>query len=298
MPESGLAVTGRLVGRNAIVTGASRGLGAAIACALSAEGCGVAAVARTEQQWSDRLPGTVHETVRRITESGGRALAVVADLSADSDVERILPEAERGLGPISILINNAALTVPGRPPKPGATEAVGAGGGGRRRAASPGFADFPVSGYRRHLEIGLLAPLRLMQLAIPPMTACGGGSVVNVSSDAAFRPGEGPYQRPVVPVNLAYGGTKAALQHLTMSVACEVAGNGVAVNALLPSRPIATPGLLALGPEFGPPGSAEDFAEAVVRLCLVDPADCTGRIIYHEDVLHPDRPPRGWVGSV
>jgi 7-alpha-hydroxysteroid dehydrogenase len=291
-------VTGRLTGRNAIVTGGSRGLGATVARALAAEGCGVAAVARTEQEWSDRLPGTVHDTTRRIAESGGRALAVVADLSVESDVERIVAEAERGLGPISILINNAALTVPGRPPGPGATEAAGPGHTGPRLAAPAGFAGFPVSGYRRHLEIGLLAPLRLMQLAIPPMIARGGGSVVNVSSDAAFRPGEGPYPRPGLAANLAYGGTKAALQHLTRSVACEVAGSGVAVNALLPSRPIATPGLLAPGSEFGPPGSAEDFAEAAVRLCLVNPADCTGRIVYHEDVLHPDRPPRGWAGSV
>jgi 7-alpha-hydroxysteroid dehydrogenase len=291
-------VTGRLAGRNAIVTGASRGLGAAVARALSAEGCGVAAVARTEQQWSDRLPGTVLDTARRIVESGGRALAIVADLSVESDVEAVVAQAERGLGPISILINNAALTVPGRPRKPGAPRAAGAGGTGARRAAFPGFADFPVSGYRRHLEIGLLAPLRLMQLAIPPMIARGGGSVINVSSDAAFRPGQGPYQRPGPAANLAYGGTKAALQHLTLSVAREVAGDGVAVNALLPSRPIATPGLLALGAEFGEPGSAEDFAEAAVRLCLVNPAGCTGRILYHEDVLRPDRPPRGWAGSV
>jgi 7-alpha-hydroxysteroid dehydrogenase len=296
MHEHGRAVTGRLAGRNAIVTGASRGLGVAIARSLAAEGCGVAAVARTEQEWNDHLPGTVHDTARRIAESGGRALAVAADLSVESDVERIVAEAEQGLGPISILINNAALTVPGRPPRPGATEA--AAPGRPRRPAIPGFAGFPVSGYRRHLEIGLLAPLRLMQLAIPPMIARGAGSVVNVSSDAAFRPGEGPYQRPGLAVNLAYGGTKAALQHLTMSVACEVAGSGVAVNALLPSRPIATPGLLALGSEFGPPGSAEDFAEAAVRLCLVDPAACTGRIMYHEDVLRSDRPPAGWAGSV
>lgn len=291
-------MTGRLADRSAIVTGASRGLGATIARALAAEGCMVAVVARTEREWSDRLPGTVHDTARRICESGGIAVAVVADLSVESDVERVVAEAERALGPVSILVNNAALTVPGRPPMPGGTGAPSVRGPTPRRAARPGFADFPVSGYRRHLEVGLLAPLRLMQLAIPAMIATGGGSVVNVSSDAAFRPGQGPYQRPGPAVSLAYGGTKAALQHLTMAVACEVASGGVAVNALLPSRPIATPGLLALGSDFGAPGSAEEFAEATVRLCLVDPADCTGRILYHEDVLHPDRAPRGWAGSV
>lgn len=289
-------MTGRLAGRNAIVTGASRGLGQAIATALAAEGCGVAVVARTEQPWDDRLPGTIHATANQIIAAGGRAVATAADLSSEPDLEQVVDEAVDRLGPISILVNNAALTVPGRPPAP--DDQARAPASRRARTGPPGFASFPVSGYRRHLEIGLLAPLRLMQLVVPAMVEAGTGAVVNVSSDAAFRPGPGPYAEPKSAANLAYGGTKAALQHLTMSVACEVAAGGVAVNALLPSRPIATPGLLAIGSEFGPTAPAEGFAEATVRLCQIDPDVCTGQVLYHEDVLHPERPAQGWVGAV
>jgi 7-alpha-hydroxysteroid dehydrogenase len=284
-------VTGRLAGRTAIVTGASRGLGAVVAGALAADGCAVAVVARTESQWNDRLPGTIHETAERIVAAGGRATAIVADVSVPEDLERIVRRAEADLGPVSILVNNAALTAPGRPARPAAAAAA-------KPPRPAGFESFPVTGYRRHLEVGLLAPMRLMQLTVPKMAAAGRGAVINVSSDAAFRPGPGPYRQAEPALNLAYGGTKAALQHLTMSVACEVARRGVSVNALLPSQPIQTPGLMATTGYAGPVGSADEFAEAVVRLCLADPDVCTGQVLYHEDVLHPDRPPRGWVGAV
>ena len=77
----------RLAGRTAIVTGASRGLGKAIAVAFAAEGAAVAVVARSTTQWSERLPGTIHETVAEIEAAGGRAVAVAADLSQPDEVE-------------------------------------------------------------------------------------------------------------------------------------------------------------------------------------------------------------------
>ena len=111
-------MTGRLAGRAAIVTGASRGLGRATALALAAEGAAVAVVARTQQQWDERLPGTIGETVAAIEEAGGRAVAIAADLLERDDIPRLVQEARDALGPITILVNNAAFTAPGRPPKP------------------------------------------------------------------------------------------------------------------------------------------------------------------------------------
>ena len=110
----------RLEGRAAIVTGASRGLGRAIALALAAEGAAVAAGGRTEQVWDDRLPGTIGETVADIEAAGGRAVAVRADLTDRDDIARLVGVARETLGPITILINNAAFTAPGRPPVAGA----------------------------------------------------------------------------------------------------------------------------------------------------------------------------------
>ena len=104
-----------------------------------------------------------------------------------------------------------------------------------------------------------------MQLVLPDMVARRRGAIVNVSSLAAFVPGEGPYARTGPATAFAYGATKAALQHLTQSVALEVAPHGVAVNALLPSEPVPTPGNLVVAPGTERWGSAEDFAEAAVQ---------------------------------
>src|SRR6516162_1604972 len=110
---------GRLEGRVAVVTGASRGLGKAIAVALAAEGAAVAVVARTEQQWDERLPGTIGETAEQIKAGGGSAVAIRADLSDRDDRARLVEAARSALGPITILVNNAAFTAPGRPPSTG-----------------------------------------------------------------------------------------------------------------------------------------------------------------------------------
>src|SRR6478752_8875440 len=106
----------RLEGRVAIVTGASRGIGEAVARLFAREGAAVAVVARTEQVFDERLPGTIHDTVAAIEGDGGRAVAIRADLADEGDVDRLVDEARAALGPIDLLVNNAALTVPGRPP--------------------------------------------------------------------------------------------------------------------------------------------------------------------------------------
>ncbi len=294
----------RLAGRVALVTGASRGLGRAIAVAFAGEGAAVAVTARTESVWDDRLPGTVHDTVAEIAGSGGRAVAIAADLSNEGDVERLVEEARDRLGPIDLLVNNAALTVPGRPPPPGAAArpapSAPAGGPARPAPGRPfrnGFLDFPLKGYRLHFEVGVFAAYRLMQLVIPDMVAAGRGAIVNISSYASSVPGEGPYEHPGTPTGHAYGGNKAALEHLTRAVAYEVAGLGIAVNALSPSEPVITPGNLVAAPGTVNWASPEAFAEATVLLALATPDTLTGSIAWSEDVLHPELGRRGWLGE-
>ena len=289
----------RLDGRVAVVTGASRGLGKAVAVALATEGAAVAVVARTEQVWDDRLPGTIGETVDLIRARGGRAAAIRADLTDREDRVRLVEEARAALGPITILVNNAAFTAPGRPPGPGsevraarrpsstgdAAAKAAADTGDRPRADWPTFLTTPFAAYERHFVIGPFAAYELMQHVVPDMVAQGYGSIVNVTSGASRMPGDGPYPDRSEGVLAGYGGSKAALEHLTQCAAYELADKNIAVNALSPSKAILTPGVAYYSKVFEDLAPEEDFGEAAVRLATVDPNHVTGRVVGHLDVL-------------
>jgi 7-alpha-hydroxysteroid dehydrogenase len=281
----------RLEGRTSIVTGASRGLGRAIAVALSAEGSAVAVVSRTEQVWDARLPGTIGETVVQIEAAGGQALAVRADVSQPEDRRRLVDEA-RQLGPVSILVNNAAFTAPGKPPAPGApapsrrTESHTARTEtGQAKPDWPTFLHTALAAYQRHFQVGPFAAYELMQLVVPDMLEAGGGAIVNISSGASRAPGEGPWAERSAGLLPGYGGAKAALEHLTLCAAYELADRNITANVLSPSKAIPTPGLAYYSPVFADVGSEVDFAEAVVRLAATRPEQITGRVLGHLDVL-------------
>jgi 7-alpha-hydroxysteroid dehydrogenase len=284
-------MTRRLAGRAAIVTGGSRGLGRAIALALAAEGAAVAVAGRTEQVWNDRLPGTIGETVTEIEATGGRAVAIRADLTNRDDIGLLVSAARDALGPITILVNNAAFTAPGRPPAPGdeprakrAKAAAKAAPG----AATPGWPPFlgtPLAAYRRHFDIVVFAAYELMQMVCPDMIAAGSGSIINITSVASRLPGHGPYADRSGGVLPGYGGCKAALEHLTQCAAFDLADYNIAVNALSPSKPILTPGLAYYASEFIDTATADEFAQAAVELTMVDAGVVSGRTIGHSQVL-------------
>ncbi|OBK70056.1 SDR family NAD(P)-dependent oxidoreductase [Mycobacterium sp. 1165178.9] len=299
-------MTGRLAGRAAIVTGASRGLGRAIALALAADGAAVAVAGRTEEVWDDRLPGTIGETVADVEAAGGRAVAVRADLTDRDQIAGLVATAREALGPIGILINNAAFTAPGRPPAPGgqrrdkaatasatnagaakagAANAGAANAGAAAKPGWPGFVSTPLHAYRRHFDIAVFAAYELMQMVCPDMIEAGGGSIINITSVASRLPGDGPYADRSGGVLPGYGGSKAALEHLTQCAAFDLADHNIAVNALSPSKPILTPGLSYYARNFDETASEDEFARAAVELALVDPAKVTGRTIGHLQVL-------------
>jgi 7-alpha-hydroxysteroid dehydrogenase len=280
-------VSRRLDGRAAIVTGASRGLGRAIALALAAEGAAVAVVGRTENVWDERLPGTIGETVADIEAAGGRAVAIRADLLERDDIARLVSEARDALGPITILVNNAAFTAPGRPPKPGddARPKPAKAASGAAKPDWPPVLGTPLAAYRRHFEIAVFAAYELMQIVCPDMIAARSGSVINITSVASRLPGDGPYPDRSGGVLPGYGGSKAALEHLTWCAAYDLQGHHIAVNALSPSKPIMTPGLSYYARDFVEVAPAEEFARAAVELALVNPDVVTGRTIGHLQVL-------------
>jgi NAD(P)-dependent dehydrogenase (short-subunit alcohol dehydrogenase family) len=205
--------------------------------ALAAEGAKVAVVARTEQVWNDKLPGTIGETVAEIEAAGGHAVAIRADLTDRADVARLVDEARAALGPITLLVNNAAFTAPGRPPVPGAP-APAQGRQGCRVAGG-------LAAVRRHPGARVPAAfrdrgvrgLRTDAIVVPDMLDAGGGAIVNISSIASRIPGAGPFSHFASGILPGYGGSKAALEHLTESAAYDLQRRNISVNALSRRRP-------------------------------------------------------------
>ena len=256
---------GALEGRVAIVTGASRGIGAAIARRFAAEGAAVAVSARTEAESDARLPGTIHETADAITTLGGRALAIRADLSQPDDRRHLVESATAALGPVDILVNNAAVTwfMP--------------------------VLEFPSRRFDVMFDVQVHAPFQLAQLLLPSMVERGRGWILNISSGAARHPQGPPFAARAARGGTVYGMCKAAIERFSTGLAAEVYDHGVAVNALSPSRVVATPGVMVhrLIPE-GAEDQAEPvevMAEAALQLCSGDPKVLTGRVCYSQALL-------------
>ncbi len=278
-------------GRVAIVTGASRGIGRAVASRLAARGAAVAVAARTERDGGP-LPGSIHGVADQIRTHGGTAIAVPCDVADPDSLRSLVDTVHKELGRVDILVNNAALTVPDRRPA-GSVESRG-----RSPREALSILNLPLEAYRRAFEVNLFGPYALTQLVLPDMVGRGSGNIVNVSSDAAHVPGPGPYPNPHgLPLH-AYGNSKAALEHLTRTVAYELAPRGIAVNAVLPSLPVATPGAeFAAGGDLGATLDMDRFVDAVQLLSEVSAARLTGVVGYSEDLLDPAHGRRGWLGA-
>jgi NAD(P)-dependent dehydrogenase (short-subunit alcohol dehydrogenase family) len=205
----------KLEGKVAIVTGASRGVGAAAAIALAREGVSVACAARATDADPLRLPGTIDATVRQITDAGGSALAVPTNLAHDEDVERMVTETVEHFGRLDVLVNNAAITF-------------------------PGDLDVPLKRYELMMAVNLRAPLVAAHTAVPHMKQQGEGAILNVSSAAALM---------YIPGLMVYGMSKIALEHLTVSLAEQLAADRIAVNTFRIDLPVASEGFVANLPD-------------------------------------------------
>jgi len=256
-----------LAGRVALVTGASRGIGAAIAERLAAAGAAVAVTARSLDEAPAHLPGTLRDVVERIQRRGGRAVALAADLTDPAARAGLVERAAAAaLGPVDVLVNNAAAAfyIP--------------------------FEKITEKRYRVMMELNVHAPFDLAQQALAGMRARRRGWIVNVSSATAMHP-----QGPPYPDFYKHGGatlyglSKAALDRLTTGLAAETAGDGVAVNSIAPVAAVLTPGVAALGvvpeghPELLEP--VELIAEATLALATCAPDAETGRILYTRSFL-------------
>jgi citronellol/citronellal dehydrogenase len=248
-------------GRVALVTGASRGLGAAIAERLALAGARVAVSARTLDP-DPKYDGSLAETVARIQAKGGEAVAVKCDLSSSEDRHRMVAETVEKLGPIDILVNNAAVTF-----------------------MYP-VTQFPEKRFKLMVEVQMWAPYELAQLVLPSMRERGQGWILNITSRAGVHPPGPPYD-PVHTLGFsAYGMVKAALDRFSTGLAAEMYDDNIAVNSLAPWDNVATPGASAhsLVDGFAMEG-IEWMAEAALALCSGDPKRLTGRVVYSQPLL-------------
>lgn len=262
---------GKLNGKVALVTGASRGIGRAIAERFAGEGAKVVCTARTLEEGGHKtLEGSLRSTVSAIEGAGGTAMAVACDVSDYEQCARAVDEARAAFGPIDVLVNNAALTyfVP--------------------------IADFPVSKWLRSFAVNVHGPFYMSQLALADMLPRKQGAIVNISSGAAIGPGRGPYgdatrRRRMAAGGTLYGAEKAALERFTQGLAAEVYDAGVSVACVSPSLVVATPGVLhhkLVRSKDDPSAEPEQMMADAVLLLATEPLDkITGRVTYSQQIL-------------
>jgi len=264
---------GKLSGKVAIVTGASRGIGQAIAELLAAEGARVVCAARTLNEGDHRmLEGSLARTVEGIRRAGGEATPVIADVSLEADCLALVAEARRAYGPVDVLVNNAALNyyIP--------------------------TTEYPTNRWVRSFAVNVHGPFMLSKEVLQDMVPRRSGAIVNISSGAAIGPGRGPYADKTVRGGVMYGATKAALERFTQGLAQELAQyDGITVAAVSPSKVVPTPGTvhhrLVTGMDDPKSEPASLMARAVLLLATEGAAKVNGRVAYSQQILKEF----GWI---
>jgi NAD(P)-dependent dehydrogenase (short-subunit alcohol dehydrogenase family) len=253
-----------LAGRIALVTGASRGIGRAIAQRLASAGATVVVTARSLDSAAisirfnaaKTLPGTLAETVALIERAGGRAIPLAADIENPEQLAGLVDRAVAAAGGLDILVNNAGFA-----------------DYGRAESLSPETFDRTVAHYFR-------APFVLCQAAIPHMKKNGAGWIVNVGSVTALPPTRPYADYQKAGGELVYASCKAALNRFSQGLAAELLDDNIAVNVIGPSTAIRTPGASELIPDSFPTEDVEYLAEAALALSYLPAKDRTGLVTY------------------
>lgn len=241
--------------RTVFVTGASRGIGRAIALAAASDGANVVVAAKTDRP-HPKLPGTIHETAEAVEAAGGRALAVAMDVRDEEQVEAAVGRATETFGGIDALVNNAGAIW------------------------LAGTADTPMKRYDLMQDVNARGAFVCTRACLPWLERSDRAHVVMMSPPISLDP------RWLAP-HVAYTISKYGMSLAVLGMAAEFAGKGIAVNGLWPRTVIATEALRMLGDRVEPSRcrTPEIVADAVRLLLRRDPASCTGKLLLDEDVL-------------
>ncbi len=240
---------GKLTGKTAVITGASKGIGASIALAFAKEGANVVVnYARAKDD--------AEKVIANMNGSGGKAIAVQADVSKKADVDKLFAEATKAFGKVDILVNNAGVY-----------------------EFAP-LAEITEESFHRQFDLNVLGTLLSTQAAVKAMP--NGGSIINLSSVASLTP---------PPTGSVYSATKGAVDVITRSLAQELGPQNIRVNSLAPGL-VNTEGTRSSGNadgEFrdfavsrtplGRVGEPQDIAKVAVFLASDDSAWMTGEVL-------------------
>lgn len=241
----------KLKNKVAVVTGASKGIGASIAKHFAAEGAKVVVNYASSKEGADNV-------VKEITNNGGVAIAVQADVSKEADVIKLFEETKKAFSTLDILVNNAVY-----------------------QGYAP-IEQVSIENFHQSFNVNVLGPILTIQAALK-MFGDNGGNIINISSGASKYP---------LPNASLYSATKAALDAFTIALSKELGAKNVRINSILPGATETegaasagvTPGseyekMFIANTPLGRRGKPEDIAKAVVFLASNDAAWITGEQI-------------------
>ena len=254
---------GELEGKVALITGASRGIGKAIAQRFAAEGASVVLCA-SRLGAHGNLAGTLEEAVAEINAAGGKAAAEVCNLYEPEARADLVERAARHFGALDILVNNVA------------------------RSSMMLPSESTLSQRNGLYDLNVNVPIELAQQALPAMREKGHGWILNISS-ASVQQDAPPYpdSRQANWMIGAYGATKAALNRYTEALGHELCGEGIFVNAMAPTSIVMTAGadhvraIAQKRPDMVEP--VEMMAEGALELCT---GHHVAQVVYSRDIVH------------
>ncbi len=244
-----------LRGKTLFVTGASRGIGEAIALRAAADGANVAIAAKTARR-HPKLPGTIHTAAEAVERAGGRALPLTVDVREETEVAEAMRRTAEHFGGIDILVNNASAIW------------------------LAGTAGTPMKRYDLMQQVNARGTFLCSQQALPYLQKSANPHILNLAPPINLSP-------KWLERHTAYTLAKYGMSLCTLGMAAEFRPQGIGVNALWPRTVIATAAIAMLGGQVRPeqcrtPAIVADAAHAV----LTRPSrECTGNFFIDEDVL-------------
>ena len=244
-----------LHGQVAIVTGASRGIGRAIALGLAKAGCNVVVAAKSTEP-TEKLPGSIFTVAAEVEALGAKALPVRVDVRDAEQVEGMAARALERFGRIDLLVNNAGALY------------------------WAGVADTPPKRFDLVMGVNARAAFLCCRAVLPALISRGGGHIVNMSP---------PLDASILPGRVAYGISKLGMTLLTLGLAEEVRQHNVAVNSLWPATVIESQA--SINHRLGTPETwrkPDILVDCVLRLARKEPSEITGRALLDEDFLRAE----------